>query len=256
MAMWRYLLTAGLLVSMLSFSRAGERIESIYMAGERPEGLYTSVSQFKPDVCQPVLDSLNKSFSISNQNRADYPRYTAQPDLFLTSDLQLPWTLRLVSRPDAPEVDAERLEFAPANVGGRSVILYRRSFDVAHSTSSTLPVNSLTISNTRLPPTPAGRRLNSQVLKSIRGNEISLDDEKLQLTNSAVNVAMPRGRRSVNSYFLLNAVAVAGETFVLAINAAEADESAPREIDGSVNLYVLQLHSAANIRLVCHFVGR
>jgi hypothetical protein len=255
-ARWCKPLITALVIGALSTARAGERIESIYWAGERPAGLYTAVSQFKPAVCQPVLDSLNKAFSIGKERRADYPGFTSQPDLFLASDLELPWTLKLVGSPDAPEVALERLEYAPANIGGRTVFLYRRTFEVRNTAFGDLSVNRLIISNMPLPSSPADHRLDPKILKGIPGQEISLDNEKLEAANSAENVAMPSGKRSANAYFLLNAVAVAGQPFVLAINAAEAGNAAPREIDGSVNLYVLQLHSAANMHLVCHFLGR
>jgi hypothetical protein len=256
MAMWRYLLTAGLLVSMLSFARAGERLEEIFVTGKRPAGLYTSVSQLNPAVCQPVLDSLNKEFAISDDRLDDYPRAAVVPDLLLTSDLELPWQRKLVRQPAAEIYKLGRVDFAPAYLEGRSVIFYRRTFEIHGKTIEDLPVNSLKISSERLKATSTDQPVEERNLRMIHGGEILVNIERLKHGSETANVGAPRDPRSLESQqVLLDIVNVGGAPLILAIDAVDAEIGGPHS-GSQIDLFVLQIHSAANIRLACHFVGR
>jgi hypothetical protein len=256
MAMWRHLLTAGLLVSMLSFARAGERLQEIFVAGKRPAGLYTSVSQFQPTACQPILDSLNKEFAIADDRLDDYPRAAVVPDLLLTSDLELPWQRKLVRQPAAEIYKLGRIDFAPAYLEGRSVIFYRRTFEIHGKTIGDLPVNSLKISSERLKATSADQPMEERNLRMIRGAEVSVNIERLKHGGETANVGTSRDLRSLGTQeVLLNAVNVGGAPFILAIDAVDAEVGGPHS-GSQIDLFVLQIHSAANIRLACHFLGR
>jgi hypothetical protein len=239
------------LVAMLALSTALARsdvgLDSIYAAGKRPAALYSSLLQLDPRRCQPIIESLNEPFSSPQ---------AADSDLMLASKLQLPWSTRFVGLPDAPESKIQRLDFAPAKVGGRTVTLYRYYVEIPGPGDGRYPINKLIVSTQRPPVGPTSARLDPQVLKTIRGVEISLDEQKLEVANRSVNVAASGNQQSIDSSFLLNVVVVGGRTLILAISAIEADISAPRAADGSVNLYVVELLSVTNIRLVCHFVGR
>jgi hypothetical protein len=258
MAMWRYLLSAGLLISMLSFARAGERLDLALQNIKRPVALYTSASQLRPEICQPVLDSLNKKFSIQDEKREGYPKVALTSDFLLTSDLQLPWTHKMVRQPDAETYKLGRLDFAAVVIGGRPTILYRRSFEIHGPDIGNLPVNSLFVSNRRLASHPADQPLTPKELGKLGGKEILIDLSRLQRTDGATNVAVTKseGDISRSRLVLLNVLAEGGETFVAAVDAAEAEIYALRPAGGEINLYVLQLHSAADIRVACHFLGR
>jgi hypothetical protein len=256
MAMWRYLLTAGLLISMLSFARAGERLGEIFVAGKRPAGLYTSVSQLNPAVCQPVMDSLNKEFAISDDRLDDYPRAAVEPDLLLTSDLELPWQRKLVRQPAAEIYKLGRVDFAPAYLEGRSVIFYRRTFEIHGKTIGDLAVNSLKISSERLTATSTDQPMEERNLRMIHGPEILVNIDSLKHGSETANVGTPRDPRSLESQqILLNVINVGGAPFILAIDAVDAEIGGPHS-GSQIDLFVLQIHSAANIRMACHFVGQ
>jgi hypothetical protein len=256
MAMWRYLLTAGLLVSMLSFARAGERLQEIFVAGKRPAGLYTSTSQFQPTACQPILDSLNKEFAIADDRLDDYPRAAVVPDLLLTSDLELPWQRKLVRQPAAEVYKLGRVDFAPAYLEGRSVIFYRRTFEIHGKTIGDLPVNSLKISSERLKATSTDQPVEERDLRMIQGAEILMNIERPKHDSETANVGTPRDLRSLESQqVLLNMVNVGGAPLILAIDAVDAEVGGPHS-GSQIDLYVLRLHSAADIRVACHFLGR
>jgi hypothetical protein len=258
MPMWRYLLSAGLLISMFSFARADERLDLALQNVKRPVALYTSASQLRPEICQPILDSLNKEFSIQDEKRESYPKVALTSDFLLTSDLQLPWTQKMVRQPDAETYKLGRLDFAAVVIGGRPTILYRRSFEIHGPAIGDLPVNSLFVSNRRVASQPANQPLTPEEVGKLGGKEILVDLSRLQHTDGATNVAMTKseGGTSRSRSVLLNVLAEGGETFVAAVDAAEAEIYALRPSGGEINLYVLQLHSTTNIRLACHFVGR
>src|ERR1700735_5174285 len=111
-------------------AQAGERLESIYLVGKRPAGLYTAVSQFNPTACQAALDSLNKEFSISDDRLDANPRAAVEADLLLHSDLQLPWTRTLVRQPDAEFYKLGSVDFASGTLAGRPIGFYRRTFEI------------------------------------------------------------------------------------------------------------------------------
>jgi hypothetical protein len=257
MPMWRYLLSAGLLISMFSFAHAGERLDLALQNIKRPVALYTSASQLRPEICQPVLDSLNKEFSIQDENRESYPKVALTSDLLLTSDLQLPWTHKLVRQPNAQTYKLGRLDFAAVVIGGRPTILYRRSFEINGAAIGDLPVNSLFVSNRRVVLQPADQPLTPEELGKLGGKEILVDLSRLQRTDGATNVAVTKsGGISPSRLVLLNVLAQGGETFVAAVDAAEAEIYALRPAGGQINLYVLRLYSAADIRVACHFLGK
>jgi hypothetical protein len=52
---WRPFFLGVLVAVNISPVQAGERLELIYIEGQRPANLYTAVTEFKPDVCQTVL---------------------------------------------------------------------------------------------------------------------------------------------------------------------------------------------------------
>jgi hypothetical protein len=54
---------------------------------------------------------------------------------------------------------------------------------------------------------------------------------------------------------LLNVINVGGAPFILAIDAVDAEIGGPHS-GSQIDLFVLQIHSAANIRMACHFVGQ
>jgi hypothetical protein len=256
---WRNFLTIILTVGTISFVHAGERLEALDVTGKRPAGLYRSVSQLNPTVCQAVLDSLNKEFSISDDRLEAYPRVAAASDLLLMSDLQLPWSRRLVRQPNAESYKIGSIDFSSVELDRQRVILYRRSFEISGPAIGDLPVNSLTISRARLPATSADQPIDPRVLKRVGGQQIFINDQEFETSNRPTKTAASRNRQSEQSRagpYLLNVVAFGDALYVLAIDAVEAGIAAPRAADGSVNLYVLQLHSATNLQLVCHFVGR
>lgn len=256
--MWRYLLSAGLLICLFSFARAGERLDLVLQNIKRPVALYTSASQLRPEFCQPILDSLNKEFSIQDEKREGYPKVALTSDFLLTSDLQLPWTHKMVRQPDAETYKLGRLDFAAVVIRGRPTILYRRSFEIHGPTIGDLPVNSLFVSNRRVASQPADQPLTPEEVAKLGGNEIFVDLSRLQRTDGATNVAVTKNEADISRsrLILLNVVADGSETFVAAVDAAEAEIYALRPAGGEINLYVLQLHSTTNIRLACHFVGR
>lgn len=254
--MWRYLLTAGLVISTLSFARAGERLEEIFVAGKRLAGLYTSVSQLNPAACQPVMDSLNKEFAISDDRLDVYPRAAVVPDLLLTSDLELPWQRKLVRQPAAETYKLGRVDFAPAHLGSQSAIFYRRTFEIHGKTIGDLPVNSLMISSERLTAKSADQPMEERNFRMIHGADISVNIERLKHGSETANASTPRDPRSLKSQqVLLNVVNVGGAPYILAVDAVDAEVAGPNS-GSQIDLYVLKIHPAANIQLACHFVGR
>jgi hypothetical protein len=256
--LWRAFLLTGLIIGTFSVARAGERLDLALQNIKRPAALYTSLLQLRPEICQPILDSLNKEFIIPDEKRKDIPQVALTSDFLLTSDLQLPWTQELVRQPDARTYKLGQLDFAFITLGGRPTILYRRSFEIHGSAIGDLTVNSLFISNMRLRVQPADQPLTPTELNKLRGKEILVDLGRLQRTDGATNVAVTKneGDISRSRLVLLNVLAVGGETFVVAVDAAEAEIYALRPAGGEINLYVLQLRSAKDVRLACHFLGR
>jgi hypothetical protein len=252
-----FLLT-GLIIGTFSVARAGERLDLALQNIKRPAALYASLLQLRPEICQPILDSLNKEFTIPDEKRKDIPKVALTSDFLLTSDLQLPWTQELVRQPDARTYKLGQLDFAFITLEGRPTILYRRSFEIHGSAIGDLTVNTLFISNRRLPVQPADQPLTSTELSKLRGKEILVDLGRLQRTDGATNVAVTKneGDISRSRLVLLNVLAVGGETFVVAVDAAEAEIYALRPAGGEINLYVLQLRSAKDVRLACHFLGQ
>jgi hypothetical protein len=225
----RYLLIVALIVGVPLSAQAGERLESIYLVGKRPAGLYAAVLQFNPIVCQAALDSLNKEFSISDDRLDDNPRSAVVSDLLLHSDLQLPWRRTLVRQSDAEVFKLDSIDFASGTLGSRFVNFYRRNFEIHGEAIGDLPINSLMISTWKLPAMESNQTLDERGLKKLRDNEVRVNVGELKQTKNTVNFAAPPSQRSSKQkQVLLNVIAVSGQTFILATDAVEAEVDGPK----------------------------
>lgn len=253
------LIAAGFISCGGSPAWAGKGLESINLAGARPAGMYTLVSEFVPSACRSVLASLNKPYSLANIDSDNYPRVALQSDLLLNSDLQLSWTRKLVRQPEGRLFKRGSLDFAPIKDGDRS-FLYRRSFELSGPALSGLPVeslavNSLRISSRELKMSPGERILNSQVLARVGGKRIYVDMKRLKQSSASVNAGYASQAGSPESRrVLLNVVDFDGKSWILAADAYDADvESA--QSGSYVDVFMLRLILASNLKSVCHFRG-
>jgi hypothetical protein len=225
-----------------------------FAGGHRPLGFYSIVSETDPSACQAVLLSLNKEYRISDDKLDENPRVSVESDLLLGSDLQVPWTRKLVPQPHAESYGTSSLDFAQVALGGRKFSLFRRGLgQFVAEIGATLTINKLWISAALLPSSSLDRTITREEMARIHGAEILVDVTNVRDIYGHPNLAVGKKRRRMAQPALLNVVSVKGNLYLLAVDGIQAEIAAPRSKDGTIDLYVLQLRSESDIRAFCHF---
>jgi hypothetical protein len=254
-ALFRGVSVAWLFIALGANARAESKYQEVFASNVRPPNFYVIASEADTSVCRPLLLSLNKEYRIRDDQLEGNPRVSVVSDILLGSDLQVPWTRKLVQQTDAKFYKTSNLDVAQVTLEGRTVSLFRRGLEKFSSElGATLSINRLWMSATALPSFPSDRSLTLKDVTRIQGAEMLVSLAGVRDVEGGANLAArPHGRSLAPPLTLLNVITVSDRLYLLAVDGIEAEVSAPKSNDGTIDLYVLRLLSESDIRAVCRF---
>lgn len=215
----------------------------------RPADFYAIHSETDHSVCGSILISLNKEYRIDPTKLDHVPRVSLPSDSLLSSDIQVPWTRKLVQQPDGENFKLTSLDVAQVRWKGRGVSLFRRTVEKSFPETNALAIDRVWMAEGTLPPLTLERTLTADAAdRLIKGKEILADVTDIRNIGNGRNLAKST---NLTEPMLLNFAFVKGRLFLLAVDAVQAEIAAPRSNDGMVDLYVLEVLSDSNLRAVC-----
>jgi hypothetical protein len=226
----------------------------------RPADSYAIHFETDHSVCGPITASLNKEYRIDPNKLDDIPRVSLPTDSHLSADIQIPWTRKFVEQPDGvnfkiTSLDVAQITSADLVQRWNFVTVFRRTVEKSFPGVGALSINRIWISGGILPSSISDHTLTAHDVDRRRnGAEILVDITNQRDILEGKNLAVLQNLTEPLP-LLLNVVSVKGRLFLLVVDAVQAEFSAPRAPEGTVDLFVLEILSEVNIRAVCWLTG-
>jgi len=204
----------------------------------RPENSFSVVWEKDKEICGPVLASLNKEHSLSQElYGVQNPNFIT--DLLLTSDLQVQW--QRMPLQSGGQLDYVSVDLANS---GRAIPVFR--WDCSDALGFW---NELMLPTTVPDEVASGKPLPDNIISRLGGPNAQ---NVLKITVPMSSFWTAETYPS-NGLFDFNLLEVSKKVFLLGAGSQDAQRTVMR--GGGFNAFVMEFHSMQSFSVVCHFRG-